>query len=137
VVPETTAAKGSRRPTAPSLTDTRAYCPVWDMNVVVDNRGGADARFADELATGLRPRGFEVEVRPPSPASVFDTSVHVVDSAVALRIPQRPDPAQLSEIEDAVRAALRHRPSVRRQTQSVPLYLGEGVRVIEWIDAFG
>jgi hypothetical protein len=107
------------------------------MDLVVDNRGGADPRFVDELAAGLRRRGFEVEVRPPSPTSVFDTSVHIVSSAVALRVRQSPDPAELREIENAVRTALQRRPSVRRQTQSVPLYMGEGVRIIAWIDAFG
>ena len=107
------------------------------MDVVVDNRGGGDARFATELAEGLRQRGFGVEIRPPTPASMFDTSVHIVASAVALRVPQRPEPAELREIEEAVRTALLHRPSVRRQTQSVPLYLGDSVRVIKWIDTFG
>lgn len=107
------------------------------MHVVVDNRGGHDARFASELADGLRRRGFEVELREPRPASIFDTSVHVVEAAVALRVAERPDAAQLGEIEWAVRVALRHRPSVRRQVQSVPLYLGESMRVLAWIDTFG
>lgn len=106
------------------------------MHVVLDNRGGHDGRFATELADELRQRGFDVELRGPQPASIFDTSVHVVDAPVALRVGERPSAAQLGEIEEAVRVALRHRPSVRRQTQSVPLYLGESMRVVEWIDTF-
>jgi hypothetical protein len=105
------------------------------VEIVVDNRGG-DAGFAAELAEALRERGFDVTVRVPRPASMFDTAVHVVASPIALRVPNRPDAARLGEIERAVRAALPHRPSVRRQTQSVPVYLGDSARVVKWIDTF-
>jgi hypothetical protein len=42
----------------------------------------------------------------------------------------------LSAIEQDVRAALLHRPSIRRQTRSVPVHLGDTARVLEWIDVF-
>ena len=105
------------------------------MEIVVDNRGG-DWGLAAEVADGLRERGFEVTVRLPSRASMFDTAVHVVASPIALRVPARPDAAQLADIEHAVRAALPNRPSVRRQTESVPVYIGDTARVVEWIDTF-
>jgi hypothetical protein len=35
-----------------------------------------------------------------------------------------------------VRAALRHRPSERRRTRSVPVHLADTARVFEWIDIF-
>ena len=105
------------------------------MEIVVDNRGG-DSGLAADVADGLRQRGFEVTIRVPGRASMFDTAVHVVASPIALRVAARPDAAQLAEIERAVRAALPHRPSVRRQTESVPVYIGETARVVEWIDTF-
>jgi hypothetical protein len=35
-----------------------------------------------------------------------------------------------------VRAALQHRPSLRRRSRSVPVHLGETARVVEWIDLY-
>jgi hypothetical protein len=107
------------------------------MDVVVDNSAGGDVDFAAEVAGLLRARGFDVEMRPPAPSTKFDTSVHLLSAGIVIRVPQAPDRALLSAIEEDVRAALLHRPSVRRRTRSVPVQLGESQRVIEWIDVFG
>jgi hypothetical protein len=106
------------------------------MQVVVDNSAGVDAQFADEVVAGLRERDLEVELRRPSPTAVFDTSVHLVEAGLAIRVSERPERAQLTAIEDVVRAALLHRSSLRRRTRTVPVYLGDSARVIDWIDVF-
>ena len=67
---------------------------------------------------------------------MFDTAVHLVTTGLAIRVPTRPDRATLAAIEQDVRAALLHRPSVRRRTRSVPVHLGDTPRVLEWIDVF-
>jgi hypothetical protein len=102
----------------------------------VDNSAGADAEFAAEVAGLLRARGFDVELRHPSPTVLFDTAVHLVTAGIAIRIPSQPDRSLLAAIEQDVRTALLHRPSIRRQTRSVPVHLGETARVLEWIDVF-
>src|SRR3954471_6267139 len=107
------------------------------MQVIVDGSAGGDADFADEVARGLRDHGLEVELRPPSPTSMFDTGVHLVAAGLAIRVPERPDRATMSAIEDVVRAALQHRSSLRRRTRTVPVYLGETARALVWIDVFG
>ena len=107
------------------------------MQVVVDNSAGADGRFAEEVAAGLRERGLDVEVREPSPSAFYDTSVHFVSAGIAVRVPEQPDRALLASIEDAVRASLRHRPSERQRVREVPVHLGESRRVLHWIDVFG
>ena len=107
------------------------------MQVIVDGREGGERDFADEVARGLRDRGLEVEVRPPEPTSMFDTGVHLVAAGLAIRVPERPDHATLSDIEQVVRAALLHRASPRRRTREVPVYLGETARALVWIDVFG
>jgi hypothetical protein len=106
------------------------------MQVIVDNSAGADSRFADDVATGLRSHGLEVEVRAPDPTAMFDTGVHLVSTGLAIRVSERPDRATLGSIEAVVRTALLHRPSLRRRTRSVPVHLGETARVLEWIDVF-
>jgi hypothetical protein len=106
------------------------------MEIVVDNSAGGDASFAAEVARLLRARGLAVEMRSPDPAAKFDTSVHLLSAGLAIRVPGRPDRSVLAAIEEDVRAALLHRPSVRRRTRSVPVHLGETQRVIEWIDVF-
>jgi hypothetical protein len=105
-------------------------------DVVVDNSAGGDAQLADEVVRGLRERGLAVELREPSPSAMFDTAVHLVWSGLVIRVPERPDRARLATIEDVVRAALMHRPSLRRRTRSVPVRLGESEQSIEWIDVF-
>jgi hypothetical protein len=107
------------------------------MLVIVDGSAGGEADFADEVARGLRDRGLEVELRPPNAASMFDTGVHLVAAGLAIRVPERPDAATLTAIEDVVRAALMHRASLRRRTRTVPVYLGESARALAWIDVFG
>ena len=106
------------------------------MRVVVDNAAGGDARFADEVARGLREHDLEVELREPSSAAMFDTAVHLVWAGLAIRVSERPERSVLLVIEQVVRDALMHRPSLRRRTRSVPVHLGDSERVIEWIDVF-
>jgi hypothetical protein len=107
------------------------------MRVIVDNSAGVDAQFADEVARGLRDRRLDVETRAPSPTAKFDTGVHLLASGVSIRLSERAEPELLTTIEEVVRAALQHRSSLRRRTRTVPVYLGESSRVIEWIDVFG
>ena len=106
------------------------------MRVIVDNSAGGDAGLADEVATALRSHGMDVEVRAPDPSAMFDTSVHLISTGLAIRVSERPDRGLLETIEDVVRVALLHRPSPRRRTRSVPVHLGETARVLEWIDVF-
>jgi hypothetical protein len=106
------------------------------MLVIVDNSAGGDAGFADRVAARLNQRGLTVELRPPGPAAMFDTAVHLVSTGLVIRVSERPDRATLATIEHVVRAALIERPSLRRRTRSVPVHLGETARVIEWIDVF-
>lgn len=105
--------------------------------IVVDGSAGGDAAFAGAVARGLRDRGLEVELRPPTGGSMFDTAVHLVSSGIAIRVAERPDRATLETIEQVVRAELQHRPSLSRRTRTVPVHLGESKRVLEWIDVFG
>lgn len=105
--------------------------------IVVDGSAGGDPAFTEAVARGLRARGLEVEVRPPKGGSMFDTAVHLVSSGIAIRVQERPDRETLATIEDVVRAELLHRPSLRRRTRTVPVHLGESLRVFEWIDVFG
>ena len=107
------------------------------MQVIVDNSAGGDARFADDVAAALRGHGLEVEVRVPGPTAMFDTAVHLVSSGIVIRVEERPDRRTLDTIEQVVRDALQHHPSLRRRTRTVPVHLGETQRVIEWIDVFG
>jgi hypothetical protein len=109
---------------------------LGEKRVVVDNAAGGDPRFADEVARGLRQHDFDVELREPSSAAMFDTGVHLVSAGIAIRVFQRPERSVLMVIEEVVRDALLHRPSLRRRTRSVPVHLGDTARVIEWIDVF-
>ena len=68
---------------------------------------------------------------------MFDTAVHLVSSGIVIRVPERPDAQTLDAIEEVVRAELLHHPSLRRRTRTVPVHLGETMRVLEWIDVFG
>jgi hypothetical protein len=105
--------------------------------IVVDGSAGGEAAFTEAVARGLRARGLEVEVRPPKSGSMFDTAVHLVSSGIAIRVEERPDHETLQAIEDVVRGELLHHPSLRRRARTVPVYLGESLRVLEWIDVFG
>ena len=107
------------------------------MRIVVDNSDGGDTRVAAEVARRLTTRGFDVDVRPPDPRTKFDTSVNLLSAGIAIRVPERPDRALLEAIEEDVRQALIRHPSLRRRTRSVPVHLGDGPRVLEWIDVFG
>jgi hypothetical protein len=104
--------------------------------VVVDNSAGGDAAFAAEVAQRLSARGLVVESRAANPRAKFDTGVHLLSTGLAIRVPRTPERTLLAAIEEDVRAALRHRPSDRRRARSVPVHLGEGARVLEWIDLF-
>jgi hypothetical protein len=106
------------------------------MQLVVDNSTGGDEQLAASVARGLRERGFSVELREPSESSLFDTSVHLVSSGVVLRVPERPARAELGTIEEVVRASLMCA-TPRRRTRAVPVAVGQGGRVLTWIDVFG
>ena len=52
--------------------------------------------------------------------------------------PARGEVAEAREaIEEVVRSELQHHPSLRRRARTVPVYLGESLRVLEWIDVIG
>jgi hypothetical protein len=104
------------------------------MEIVVDNSAGGDRRFAAEVADRLRAQALAVELREPTRAAMFDTAVHVVSAGLAIRVPERPEPAVLAAVEQAVRAALLQRPGLRARTKSVPVHLGQSSRVLKWID---
>ena len=106
------------------------------MRLVVDNSTGGDELLAANVAAALRERGYVVEVREPEPASMFDTSVHLVSTGIVLRVDERPPQSAVGEIADAVRAALLSHPSQRRRTRAVPLAVGAGGQVLKWIDVF-
>jgi len=102
----------------------------------VDNSAGGDPAFAAEVARLLSARGLSVDVRAPSGQAMFDTSVHLVSTGIALRVSEVPGRDVLEAIEQDVRAALQHRPSERRRTRSVPVHLADTARVLKWIDIF-
>ena len=106
------------------------------MRLVVDNSTGGDELLASNVADALRERGYAVEVREPEPASMFDTSVHLVSTGIVLRVDERPPQTAVGEISDVVRAALLSHPSLRRRTRAVPLAVGAGGQVLKWIDVF-
>jgi hypothetical protein len=106
------------------------------MRLIVDNSTGGDAQLAASVAEGLRARGYAVEVREPEPASMFDTSVHLVSTGIVLRVDERPEHSTLGEISTVVRAALMSHPSLRRRTRAIPLAVGAGGQVLTWIDVF-
>jgi hypothetical protein len=106
------------------------------MRLVVDNSTGGDEQLAASVAEGLRARGYAVELREPEPASMFDTSVHLVSTGIVLRVEERPGHAVLGEISTVVRAALMAHPSLRRRTRAVPVAVGTGGQVLTWIDVF-
>ena len=100
--------------------DRRGQLGRWGPTV----RGGG-------RAPSERPRPRRRGVRAPSGQAMFDTSVHLVSTGIALRVSHVPDRSVLSAIEQDVRAALQHRPSERRRTRSVPVHLG-GTRRASW-----
>lgn len=106
------------------------------MHLVVDNSTGGDPLLAASMTRGLRDHGYDVELREPEPASMFDTSVHLVSTGIVLRADERPQRATLGEIAAVVRAALTSHPSVRRRTRAVPITVGAGGQVLTWIDVF-
>src|SRR3954464_10166449 len=105
--------------------------------IVVDGSAGGELAFTEAVPRGLRERGLEVGVPPPRGGSMFDTAVHLVSSGIVVRVAERPDRETLETIEQVVRNALQHHPSLRRRTRTVPVHLGESARVLVWIDVFG
>jgi hypothetical protein len=110
---------------------------IGSTEIVVDNSAGGDSELAAEVARLLQARGLAIELRSSEPLKKFDTSVHLLSAGLVIRVAQVPDRLVLEAIEEDVRTALLHRPSLRRRTRSVPVHLGESERVIEWIDLFG
>ena len=106
------------------------------MHLVVDNSTGGDELLAANVAEALRERGYAVDVREPEPASMFDTSVHLVSTGIVLRVDELPPRAELGEISEVVRDALLRHPSLRRRTRAVPVAVGAGGQVLTWIDVF-
>src|SRR3954453_8280139 len=98
------------------------------MTIVVDGSAGGEAQFAGAVARGLRDRGLEVELRPPTGGSMFDTAVDLVSSGIGIRVRDRPDRETLEAIEQVVRDELQHQPSLRRRARTVPVHLGESAR---------
>ncbi|MGZ6564812.1 MAG: hypothetical protein ACXVH1_35630 [Solirubrobacteraceae bacterium] len=112
-------------------------CYVAPMRVVVDNRRGADAHFAAALQENLSGAGFEVEVRRPSPQTMYDTTVHFVVEGVSVRVPADISRKELAIVAAAVRDAEARRSSERRRSRDVAIYQGETSRVLAWVDVFG
>ncbi|MDX6541849.1 MAG: hypothetical protein QOI71_3459 [Gaiellales bacterium] len=106
------------------------------MHLIVDNTAGGDTPLAASVADGLRAHGYDVELREPEPASMFDTAVHLVSTGIVLRADERPPRKEIGEISEVVRAALTSHPSVRRRSRAVPLTVGTSSQVLTWIDAF-
>jgi hypothetical protein len=106
------------------------------MRVVVDNSAGTDAQLATEIASALQAEGVEVEVRNPDPARRHDTSVHLLSAGLALRVAEQPPAEGLRTLEAVVRRSLGAHRSLRRRNRAVPVHLGEGARVLRWIDVF-
>ncbi|HWF55662.1 MAG TPA: hypothetical protein VG223_13570 [Solirubrobacteraceae bacterium] len=105
------------------------------MQVVVDNREGADPRFVGDLRAALLDAGCKVEMRDPLPQSVLDTTVHFIVEGVAVRVPQETERDDLDVVVSAVRAALARRGEHQR-FRAVPVYRGETNQVLTWVDVF-
>jgi hypothetical protein len=115
----------------------RMTCYVARTRVVVDNRKGADARFAAALQEALGGAGFEVEARKPTPQTLYDTRVHFVVEGVSVRVPAEISRRELALVAAAVRDAEARRCSERQRSRDVPIYQGETSRVLAWVDVFG
>lgn len=85
----------------------------------------------------LEAAGFDVELRPPTPESLYDTSVHFVVEGLSVRVPDDLGTREIANVAAAVRDAEAHRASDRRRTRAVPIYRGETRRVLVWVDVFG
>jgi len=107
------------------------------MLVVVDNHKGADARFAAALREGLGDAGFDVEIRQPSPQTLYDTTVHFVVEGVSVRVPTAVSRKELASVAAVVRDAESRRSSERQRSRAVAIYDGETSRVLAWVDVFG
>ena len=107
------------------------------MRVVVDNHKGADAHFAAALREGLGGAGFDVEIRPPSPQTLYDTTVHFVVEGVSVRVQPDIGRRELAIVAGAVRDAAVRRSSERQRSRDVAIYQGETSRVLAWVDVFG
>lgn len=125
---------GNRTLSASSETEWRV-ATVGRVKVVVDNSKGADPQFATALREGLIAAGYEVEMREPTPQSMFDTTVHFVVEGVSVRVPDGLERAQLEPLLRAVRSAEERRPGHRRY-RAVPVYRGETSQVLAWVDVF-
>ena len=119
-------------PFAPRMT-----CYVAPTRIVVDNRKGADVRFAAALHETLSAAGFEVVARKPSRQTLYDTTVHFVVEGVSVRVPAEISRRELAIVAGAVRDAEAQRCGERQRSRDVAIYQGETSRVLAWVDVFG
>lgn len=105
------------------------------QQLIVDNSNGSDAGFAAALAEGLRADGFEVELRAPRPAAIYDTGVHFVAEGVGVRVPDGVDRLTLDRVAAVIRIAVRARPE-RKRYRAVPIYRRETSQALRWVDIF-
>ena len=103
--------------------------------LVVDNTNGADATFAAELVAAFEQAGFEVELWTPSPGAIFATAVRF-GLGIGVRVMGDADQRTLGAVAAVIRE-IELRQSLRRRFRAVPIYRGEGLRPVEWVDIFG
>jgi hypothetical protein len=118
-------------------SESLATCYGDLTRVVVDNCKGADALFAGALHETLSGAGFEVEVRQPSPQTLYDTMVHFVVEGVSVRVSADISRRELAIVAAAVRDAEARRGSERLRSRDVAIYQGETSHVLAWVDVFG
>jgi hypothetical protein len=126
---------GTRLGSLPGSTRAVQDCYVARTRVIVDNSEGAEAQFVSNLRGALSAAGFEVEMREPSPQSMYDTTVHFVVEGVSVRVPKELGRHDLQIVAAAVRDAEARR-NERRRVRAVPIYQGETSRVLAWVDIF-
>jgi len=108
--------------------------PGRRARVVVDNSKGAETMFVFSLQVALAAAGFEVELRKPSPRTVYDTAVYFVVEGVSVRVPEALAQHEFAIVTDAVRDAAVHRRSDRQRSRAVPIYQGETNHLLAWVD---
>jgi hypothetical protein len=105
------------------------------VRLVVDNTNGADAGFAAELVGAFEQAGFEVALWEPTPGAIFDTAVRF-GLGIGVRVMGDADQQALDAVATVIRET-ELRQSLRRRFRAVPIYRGEGLRPLAWVDIFG